>query len=104
MNKTQIVNSSRTYAAIRAQRSNVANQAQGFTNEVAKAAMAHALELYDADLAGAPVKPVRQPVDRKLAAYRAHRTMLQARIKGTRGKARTEMQSKLAHYEQLLAA
>jgi len=98
----EIVNSTRTFAAIRAQRTMVAKLLDRTVNEVARAGLQAALAQYDVELAGAPV--ARQPADRKLAAYRAHRTMLVGKLTGTRGKARTAIKEKIAHYEQLLAA
>ena len=71
----------------------------GFTNPVARAALEHALALYDAQLVDAPVKAAKVPADRKSAAYRAHRTMLLRRLTGTRGKVRAELKAKLAEVE-----
>lgn len=101
---TMTVNSSRAYAAIRAHRTMVANTLAAVTNPVARGALQAALARYDAELASAPAKPVEASADRRLAAYRAHRTMLLGKIKGTRGKARTEIKTRLAHYDALLAA
>jgi hypothetical protein len=104
MSKIIAINSTRTFAAMRAHRTMVAKLLDSATNPVARAALAQALELYDVKLAGAPVKPVHQPADRKSAAYRAHRTMLLGKLPGIRGKARTAIKARIAHYEQLLAA
>ncbi len=101
---SEIVNSTRTFAAIRAQRTNVVKLLESTVNEVARAGLMQALAMYDAELEDAPAKPVRQPADRKTAAYRAHRTMLLGKLPGTRGKTRTAIKEKIAHYEQLLAA
>src|SRR5277367_4139727 len=102
--KTQIVNSTRTFAAIRAQRTMVAKLLDRTVNEVARAGLQAALEQYDVELVNAPAAPAHQPADRKLSAYRAHRTMLLGKLPGTRGKARTAIKDKIAHYELLLAA
>ena len=105
--KTPTVDSTRTFAAIRAHRTMTAKLLASTGNEIARAGLMQALAMYDAELENAPapaVKPARQPADRKLAAFRAHRAMLLAKVKGTRGKARAAIHSKIAHYEQLLAA
>jgi hypothetical protein len=101
---SQIINSIRTFAAIRAHRTMVAKLLETAENPVARTALQHALELYDVELANAPAKPVHQPADRKSAAYRAHRTMLLGKLPGTRGRARTAIKTKIARYEELLAA
>lgn len=107
MTKTNMISSSRSYAALRAQRSRLAAQLENVQNAVAKAAIAEALKLYDAEIAKAPAaaaKSPRIPADRKASAFRAHRTMLQAKLKGTRGSARKVILAKIEHYNELLAA
>jgi hypothetical protein len=108
MAKTQIVNSTRTFAAIRAQRTMVAKLLNRTVNEIARAGLRAALVQYDAELVNAPaatsVKTPRTAADRHLSAIRAHRTMLVTKMAGTRGKVRTEMKAKIAGYDQLLAA
>jgi len=49
------------------------------------------------------VKTPTAPVDRRVAALKAWRTMVQRKIKGTRGKARKVLTEKLAAYEQQLS-
>ena len=104
MSKIVTLDSTRTFAAIRAHRTMVAKLLETAKNPVARAALQQAIELYDVELADAPATPVHQPADRKLSAYRAHRTMLLAKVKGTRGKARTAIQAKIADYDLKLAA
>jgi hypothetical protein len=41
--------------------------------------------------------------NQKVAAYKAHRTMLVNKMKGTRGKVRAELKAKIAGYDALLA-
>lgn len=101
---TNTVRSTRTYAAIRAQRTRLAAQIGGMTNPIAQAAIREAIARYDAELATIPAKPVRAPVDRKVSAAKAWRTMLTRQIKGTRGKARAELLARIAHYDQVLQA
>jgi LmbE family N-acetylglucosaminyl deacetylase len=103
---TKTINSTRTYAALRAHRTQLAARLATVINPVARKGMEAALELYDRELANAPVseKPTKAPADRKLAAIRAHRTMLANKVKGTRGKARAAIQDKIAAYDALLAA
>lgn len=53
-------------------------------------------------------KPVRKPKltivsARKIAAYRAHRTMVAKRMKGSTKSVRAELAAKLAEYDRLLA-
>jgi hypothetical protein len=98
------ITSTRRFAAIRAHRTMVAKLLETAQNRVARTALQHALALYDVELANAPAKPVQQPADRKSAAYRAHRTILLGKLPGTRGKARTAIKTKIARYEELLAA
>jgi hypothetical protein len=100
----EIANSTRAFAAIRAQRTMVAKLRDRTVNEVARAGLQAALAQYDVELAGVPVAPTRQPADRKLAAFRAHHTMAVKKLTGTRGKVRTAIKEKIAHYELLLAA
>ena len=55
-----------------------------------------------------PVKRVRKPKltivsARKIAAYRAHRTMIERRMKGSTKSVRAELAAKLAEYDRLLA-
>jgi len=40
---------------------------------------------------------------RKIAAYRAHRTMIERRMKGSTKSVRAELAAKLAEYDRLLA-
>ena len=104
---SEIVNSTRTFAAIRARRTMVAKLLDRMVNEVARAGLMQALAMFDAELENAPapaVKPARASADRKLSALRAHRTMLLGKLRGTRGRARTAIKEKIARYEQLLAA
>jgi hypothetical protein len=106
--KTNIVNSARTYAAIRAHRTMLARTLDGMVNPIARKGIEEAIARYDAELAAAPIAvkatTEKKPVDRKAAAYRAWRTMLTGDLKGTRGKVRAEIKAKIAHYDALLAA
>jgi hypothetical protein len=95
------------FAALRAHRT-MAVALHGRTiNEVARAGLQTAIAQYDALLVDAPApaaKPRSAPVDRKLAAKKAWRTMLLRQVKGTRGNARKTLLAKIEHYDQLLAA
>jgi hypothetical protein len=110
--KTQTTNP-RTVAALRAHETREWNKVRRerdaiaiSVNPIVAKVRDQVLALIDAELAHAPVKPikVKTPVDRKAAALRAWRTMLQQRVKGLRGKARTDMQQKIADYDRKLAA
>lgn len=112
----------RQFAAARAHRTQVAGLLAKTSNEVARKALQEALDKYDAILADAPPVKARQVVGkpvkstksstkpakpnpvRTLAAIKAHRTMTIAKLKGTRGKVRAELQAKIAAYDKLIAA
>jgi len=70
------------FAAVRANRTRLAQKGETFTNAVAKAAVVEALAHYDAQLSDAPARRVRSsvPCDRHEAARRANRTRLAARV------------------------
>ena len=54
--------------------------------------------------APAPVA-AKPPVNRRVAAFKAHRTMLQTMLKATRSKAqRAELLAKIAEYDRQIAA
>lgn len=40
---------------------------------------------------------------RQLAAFRAHRTMVSRNMKGTRGKARAALKTRIARYDDLIS-
>jgi hypothetical protein len=101
--KTTSVNSTRTFSAIRAHRTMVAKLLDRTVNEVARAGLKAALDRYDTELVGAPAPIAKASVDRKVSALRAHRTMAANKLTGSRGKVRTAILAKIAHYDALLS-
>jgi hypothetical protein len=96
----------RHFAAIRAHRTMLIVQLAKLSQPVARSAIETAIAAYDAELEGAPVREQRvsQPVSRQVAAWKAHRTMCVAKLRGSRGKVRAELKAKIASYDAQIAA
>jgi len=91
----------RAIAGLRIHRNHVARMIKTIKNKVAKQALTEALALIDAEL---PVKVEKPAADRNVAALRAHRTRLLAKLPGTRGKVRAEIKARIGNYDQQIAA
>jgi hypothetical protein len=48
--------------------------------------------------------PPKQPTNRRVAAFKAHKTMLERKLKGSRGKPRKELLAKIAEFDRQIAA
>ena len=101
---TTINMTGREVAILKVQRKGLANRIAQLKNDVARAAFEAALTVLDEQLAAAPAKAEVQPVDRNLAAIRAHRSRLVKKLPGTRGKVRAELKARIAKYDEALAA
>jgi hypothetical protein len=53
----------------------------------------------------APVEtPTKPSASRRIAAFKAHKTMLERKLKGSRGKPRAELLAKIAEFDRQIAA
>lgn len=95
-------NNSHAIAGLRVHRNHVARMVEQVKNRVAKRALVEALALIDGQLPAKVEKPVA-PTDRKISAFRAHRTMVARKMKGATKSVRAELAAKLAAYDKLIS-